>query len=169
MTVFSKFTMTDAAVRQALREHTRAWPPAIPFESTLSKKTSAKKSNKSKDLDGDDAEDSSGFRSFNIPFDPANPQAGAYKTKVRVFEEGSAEEFVTWRQEMDDLFDKLKIDEISSMDPEDGQEGKEKANANKRHMYFASVLVGEAKDHYRVAWSARHAENTSSARRTRPF
>jgi hypothetical protein len=159
MTVFSKFTMTDAAVRQALREHTQAWPPAIPFESTLSKKTSAKKSNKSKDSDGDDAEDSSRSRSFKIPFDPANPEAGSYKTKVQVFEEGKAEEFVTWRQEMDDLFEKLKIDEISSMEPEPGKEGKEKENANKRHMYFSSVLTGDAKDHYRVAWSARHAKN----------
>ena len=157
MTVFSKFTMTDAAVRQALREHTRAWPPAIPFESTISKKTSAKKSNKSKDADGDDTDDLSGFRSFTIPFDPTNPDSGSYKTKVRVFEEGNAEEFVTWRQEIDDLFEKLQIDEISS------SEAKSNEHANKRHMYFSSLLKGDAKEHYRVAWSARHAENNTLA------
>ena len=141
MTVFSKFGNIKA-VRQGLRESERLWPPPVPF---VSKEKHKKKKSKD-DSDDDDDEDNSSTksRSFDIPMNPLDDKdTETYRVKVKTFSEGSAEAWILWRQELDDLIDKMGDD----------------VNAAKSRNIVSSLLTGAAKEEYTDAINIRTDAN----------
>ena len=99
MTLFSKFAGDSKTIRNGLREQERIWHPPVSFIAWTTKKV------KSKDTSDDD--DSDTTRSFEILLDPNDPDSDTYKMCVAVFEDGTAEDWINWRFDVDDLFDKV--------------------------------------------------------------
>ena len=141
MTVFSKFGNIKA-VRQGLRESERLWPPPVPFVSK--EKHKKKKSKDNSDDDNNDDDSSTKSRSFDIPMNPSDDKdTETYRVKVKTFSEGSAEAWILWRQELDDLIDKMGDD----------------VNAAKSRNIGSSLLTGAAKEEYTDTISIRTDAN----------
>ena len=106
MTLFSKFAGDTKTIKQGLREQERIWPPPVSFVARTTKKVKSKSKSTSDDDDGTTT------RSFDVLLDPNDPDSDTYSMKVPVFEDGTAEDWVTWRILVDDLF--TKIDAVTN-------------------------------------------------------
>ena len=73
----------DLQRAQMTQRAEKIWPPPVPFKRVT-------RDRKKKD---DDDEDKEKLRSFEIAFDPTDEDSDTYMRKVRVFEEGSPEEW----------------------------------------------------------------------------
>ena len=73
----------------------QVWPPPIPFQKP-------KKSKKKDDEDKDDEKDK--YRTFELYLDPEDDKTDTYKRKIKVFLEGTPEEWVEHQIEVTDLF-----------------------------------------------------------------
>ena len=72
----------------------KVWPPPIHFH----RKTKGKKAKEDKE------EQKSKYRTFDLYFDPEDENSDKYTRKIRIFEEGSAEDWIELRMELEDLF-----------------------------------------------------------------
>ena len=152
MKVISRFLMDPAMVRAQLKEDEKAWPSPIPFIPTKSlvKKRSSKKSD-----DTDGAEDIEGdYITFDIKLAGVTVTAGAepesYKKKVYTFENGTPEDWVTWRIATDQFFQAKGCLEDTT------------DNSKARHVLYGALFKGEAKDKYIKAWNARNKQNNEA-------
>ena len=135
MTLFSKFSGDSKTIRNGLREQERIWPPPVSFVARTTKKV------KSKDTSEDD--DSDNTRSFEILLDPNDPDSDTYKMRVSVFEDGTAEDWINWRFDVDDLFDK-----VAAVD-----------NGQKQNQIYMSLLQGTARERYIEAFTGHNNAN----------
>lgn len=77
----------------------KVWPPPIHF------KEPSPKSKKTKKGEGSDEEtEKNRYRSFEIKFDASQTDSESYTRKVKIFEEGTPEEWVRHQVEVEDLF-----------------------------------------------------------------
>jgi hypothetical protein len=65
--------------------------------------------------------------------------------KVQVFDEGSAEDWILWRMDVKELFDKMQANN----------------NPAKQHQIYSSLLSGKAKEDYVANWNSRNATNVA--------
>jgi len=72
--------------------------PPVPF---VKKGTKSKSGSKSRD---DDSTESPKTRSVEIRVDPEDPESDTVTTKLTVFEDGTPEEFLRWRMELEEIF-----------------------------------------------------------------
>ena len=75
--------------KQALALH----PPPIPFKK---KKEKEDKKDKGKD-------DPSNLKSIDLKLDPDNPDSETITKKIRIFEDGSPEDWITWKTNVDEV------------------------------------------------------------------
>ena len=68
----------------------KVWPPPIHFH----RKTKGKKAKEDKE------EQKSKYRTFDLYFDPEDENSDKYTRKIRIFEEGSAEDWIELRMEL---------------------------------------------------------------------
>lgn len=142
MTVFSKLSGNTKSIRDGLKEQERIWPPPVSFTSKVSRKTfqQGKKSSSSEKSD-----DSDHYRSFEIPLDPADADSDTYTMKVSVFESGSAEEWILWRTDVQDLFTKLDANDKPA----------------KQQQIYTSLLQGAARDDFVAHYTKRTTANNA--------
>lgn len=136
MTLFSKFSGDSKTIRNGLREQERIWPPPVSF---VARTTKIKV--KSKDTSDDEEHDTT--RSFEIMLDPEDEDSDTYKMKVSVFEDGTAEDWILWRIDVDDLFD--KVDAAN--------------NGQKQNQIYMSLLQGTARERYLENFVDRNEAN----------
>ena len=112
----------------------KVWPPPIPFKK-------AEKKKKAKE-DQDDDEGKSKYRSFELYLEPTQADSDKYSRKIKVFDEGSAEEWVEHRMEVEDLF-------VAG-----GYESGEQQT-----QIYRALLEGKSKDIFRHYFNKRTVEN----------
>ena len=134
-----------------LREQERIWPPPISFKAK-SKRTQKKSAKSSTSSDDDDSDDEKYYRSFEARLNPDYEQeTDTYKVKVQVFEDGTAEDWISWRIAVEDLFNKLQAEN----------------NSSKQHQIYSSLLSGKAKERYVGCYNSRNATNSALPNRDR--
>ena len=139
MALFSKFAGDSKTIQKGLREQERIWPPPVSFHARTTKKV------KSSDTSDDD--DSDTTRSFEILLDLNDQNSDTYKMKMAVFEDGTAEDWVTWRINVDDLFTKVSAEN----------------NGQKQNQIYMSLLKGSARDRYLLNYTERNDANLTLA------
>ena len=123
-------------------------PPPIPFYVDEKRASGTKVSKKEDDKDdGEDADDLTRFRTFEVLFDPSRRSSGKYKLKVKTFEDGTPEEWCKLRQDADELFVAMDIDH----ETEDA--------AMQQFNVYRSLLSGKAKEIFNRAYSEEHTAN----------
>jgi hypothetical protein len=116
----------------------KIWPPPIPFKFTP-------KSNKKKTTD--EEEEKAKTATFEILLDPNEVDGKEYDRKIKIFEDGSPEEWVLHIREVEDLIAQLRF-----------------TKADQQINVWRSVLRGKAKEIFRAAWNKRNTENQGKAK-----
>ena len=124
----------DMQRAQMTQRAEKIWPPPVPF------KRFSKDKNKAKE----EKEDKEKFRTFEISFDPTDADSDTYDRKIRVFEEGTPEEWVLHQMEVEDLFTTAGYVE-----------------SEKRLAVWRALFDGKAKDYFRYYLNARTVENNA--------
>ena len=124
----------DLQRAQMTQRAEKIWPPPVPFKRVT-------RDRKKKD---DDDEDKEKLRSFEIAFDPTDEDSDTYMRKVRVFEEGSPEEWVLHQMEVEDLFTTAGYVE-----------------SEKKLAVWRALFDGKAKDYFRHYLNTRTVENNA--------
>ena len=119
----------------------KIWPPPIPFKVITKLPKRSKKTN-SPDDDDEGHEEKEKTRSFDIAFAPDDSDSETYTRKVRVFENGTPEDWVKHRIEVSDLFTATGF-----------------TTADKQLAVWRSLFDDKAKDLFRSAYNRRSTEN----------
>jgi hypothetical protein len=140
MVSFSKFSDQNA-ILDGIKQQEKMWPPPIAFH-PKSEKTKGKTTKSEHDSD-DDTDTKKKYLKVNILFDPDEPEGDSYEEKVFKFEDGDPEDFVRHRQQLDELFKKLLIED----------------NPDQQHRHYQASFFGKAKEEYTRAYNEHNTAN----------
>ena len=104
MTLFSKFAGDSKTIQDRLCKQECIWPLPVSFVAWTTRKVKSKSTS--------DDKDRTMTQSFDVLLDPNDPDSNTYSMTVPIFEDGTAEDWVTWRILVDDLF--TKIDTVAN-------------------------------------------------------
>ena len=123
--------------KQLQEKFEKIWPAPCPF------KPESKKTKNGSHGDGEDEEEeTSKTRSFEISFDPNDEKSETYMRKVQVFEDGTPEDWVKHKIEVQDLIQALGY-----------------KTSEQQMNVWRSLFEGKAKDLFRAFYHTRHEAN----------
>lgn len=140
MTVFSKMA-THSEILERIKQHENVWPPPIPYKP----KRKVKKTKSKDDSKDDDDEDRTRYITIKVKYDPADEDSEEYDERIVKFEQGTPEEWMKYRKQMSELFERLDILDDYGL----------------QHNHHTAALRGKAKDTYTRAYQTRSTENAN--------
>jgi len=103
------------------------------------------KSEKKDDESKSDKEDNTKYQTFEVKFDPDDPDSDGYVQKVAIFEGGHPEEWVKWRKEITKLFKVLGYNDRPAQ----------------QHKVYCSLLASKAAEYYNEFFNCHVANNVA--------
>jgi hypothetical protein len=143
--LIAPYARSEKAFVDYMKKLERLCPPPIPFKL---KKSSANEKSSGKD---DSEDDERNFRSFSVKIDVHDDMSESFKQKVRVFDDGTPEEWCQWRLDAEELFNMM------------GFTTEDEDDAHKQFNIYRSLLTGKTKERWNAAYADRETQNEARA------
>ena len=115
----------------------QVWPPPIPF-----KRNTQVYSSKSTKDNGDEYEelDKDRYRTYTLKVNPASEDSDSYTRKVRIFEDGTPEDWIRHQMEIGDLFKAYAYTAVDVVPKDNVYQSLYYRKAKEWYMYIKSCL-----------------------------